>query len=273
MEIEKFIIVFVLPLFSALLATSLHCFLFSYLLLISSYPASSLSFPTIYHVSAALLSTVPLTARLLSCTKNRLQNDAAMHRRETKVKSSVDAFPPPLSLHQAHIGCRPREPPEEEEPLEEVVVGGSEFLHGLYIPTSQSIIYGRRWAEGKVGPTSVSLPLPLLFFETRKKERRRSENAQFFSFRNILPPSWWRRLPRGGFEKVFPSAKRPKTGRNKGPSCFPFLLMKEKNRTGAAQMGGKKKNHTTLYCIHVLFTSLDSRAFLSSLILVFSHHE
>ncbi len=78
---------------------------------------------------------------------------------------------------------------------------------------------------------------------------------------------------RGGCEKVVPSAKRPKTGRNKGPSCFPFLLMKEKNRTGAAQMGGKKKNHTTLYCIHVLFTSLDSRAFLSSLILVFSHHE
>ncbi len=82
---------------------------------------------------------------------------------DEKRKSSVDAFPPPLSLHPAHIGCRPSEPPEEEEPLEEVVVG-SEFLHGLYIPTSQSIIYGRRWAEGKVGPTSVSLLPPPVFF-------------------------------------------------------------------------------------------------------------
>ncbi len=98
---------------------------------------------------------------------------------DEKRKSSVDAFPPPLSLHPAHIGCRPREPPEEEEPLEEVVVGGSEFLHGLYIPTSQSIIYGSRkevgggesWANFRFPP-----PPPPVFF--RKKEKRKTKKRK-----------------------------------------------------------------------------------------------
>ena len=196
---------------------------------------------------------------------------------DEKRKSSRPSTPSPLPSHYIKpiSAVGPESPRRRRSPWRRWWWGGANSCTGSIYPPLNLLFMeaGRRWAEGKVGPTSVSLPLPLLFFETRKKERRRSENAQFFSFRNILPPSWWRRLPRGGFEKVFPSAKRPKTGRNKGPSCFPFLLMKEKNRTGAAQMGGKKKNHTTLYCIHVLFTSLDSRAFLSSLILVFSHHE